>query len=115
MLALIAVSYYEVNGNDDRAERAFADYEDKPATRFGHLQAEFQQGAAAGVIRPIRRASVAVWNVPGARCFAARAPAAERGPLAWREHHDQAFAAQGPVSEALAHMAEEMRLAAVAS
>jgi hypothetical protein len=33
----------------------------------------------------------------------------------WREHHDRAFGAQGPVSEALAHMAEEMRVAAVAS
>jgi hypothetical protein len=113
MLSLIEVSYYEVNGDDARAERAFTKYEDAVASRFGRMQAEFSK--ARRLVSPDRYSELqrvyGTFLELDVSLMELQQSNAERE--AWREQHRKAFSAQGPVSEALAHMAEEMRLAAV--
>jgi hypothetical protein len=115
MLGLIAVSYYKVNGNDDRAKRAFEEYEDKSGSRFGHMQAEFSKArrlVSADRYDELQALYSTFLELDVSLLGLQQSNAAQPE---WREHHHRAFATQASVSEALAQMAEEMRLAAVPS
>ena len=113
MLALIAVSYYTCNGNEVRAERALAEYEDKSGSRFGHLQATFSK--ARRLVSNDRYDELQeLYGMFLELDVSLQQLQQSNAPLpAWREQHSRARSAQGPVSEALANIADEMRLAAV--
>jgi hypothetical protein len=113
ILALIAVSYFHVHQDEQRAEDAFAKYQDESARRFGYMQAEFSKA---------RRLVSADQYVELQRIYASfleldvslmRLQRSKAEPSAWQEQHTRAFTAQGPVSTTLARIADEMQLAAV--
>ena len=110
MLSMIAVSFYACNGDLARATTAFDDYQAKSASRFGHLRALFSKAhrflstdrtdELQALYRTLLSLDVALLHLRQTN-----APIEQ-----WREHHERAFGAQLPVTEALTHIAEDMRL-----
>jgi hypothetical protein len=96
-------------------EKAVEDYEDKSGSRFGHMQAEFSKARRLVSADRYDELQALYSTFLELDVSLLRLQQSNASQSEWREHHRRAFSTQGSVSEALARMAEEMRLAAVPS
>lgn len=110
MLGLIGVSYYKVNGDDARAEAAFAKYEEASPGRFGSLQAIISK--ARRLVSPdhYEELQELYRMLLDLDVSLLRVQQSNSDRQAWNDQHRKAFNAQKPVSDVLAHIADEMRL-----
>jgi hypothetical protein len=112
ILSMIAVSFYALNGDHERAETAFEQYSDSVGDQLGGVQAELSK---ANRLVPTERVNEfqefyrlllsldvelltltrSGWESPG-----------------WSVQHRKAFEAQAPLATALSNLAADMRLAA---
>jgi hypothetical protein len=107
VLSLIAVSYYKVNGNEERYKQAYESYEDSSGTLFGRMQAEFSK--ARRLVSPERWLELQDLYREFLR-LDVRVMQLRSSADGWSQQHDAAFRVQGRISEALANLAAEMGL-----
>jgi hypothetical protein len=107
VLSLIAVSYYKVNGNEERFNQALKAYEDSAGTLFGRMQAEFSK--ARRLVSPERWLELQGLYSEFLR-LDVRVTQLRSSGHGWGEQHHAAFGLQERISEALANLAAEMGL-----